>query len=196
MPCNCRECDCQDKRFCFLIENRLNTLACIFDKVADGYLQPDNGYGDQIGSNAFTEILSNFLQPFYNYDIALYPACKYRKVTDVSEFGINEAALFDYYKISGNDGLGSAEISMFEDLTGFLPSNFIPSGEVTNIGDKFLNGVSCIPFPSANGACYTCKPLPLPVKAICAISSDVSDLSNYSAIAQNLRYAATLFGCE
>lgn len=35
MPCNCTNCDCQDSTTCYLIQARLNGLACIFDLVAN-----------------------------------------------------------------------------------------------------------------------------------------------------------------
>lgn len=161
MPCNCRKCDCSDRKACYKIETRLKSLACIFDKVAEGVISQT----DAAVFGAFTEDDS--------------PICD----------GNTLNALFSLYPDTGSNVL------LYSDISAYPPVSFLPESDITE-DDNLLEAPYCIPLP--RGACQTCNAYLVKVKPICEINSvaDSANLENYAFLAQNLRYIASIFGCQ
>ncbi len=176
MPCNCKNCDCKDRRYCYLIENRLNALACIFDAVANGIIATDQEVFAASGANpGFQPIAS-----------------------DVCQFKVGTASPFsEYFLIPGN-GATADFIGLFDDLTTYSPADFVPPSSeiVVSVDATWIQSAAiCIPL-ATSGPCVKCTPFVTVASAICDLTSDTTDLSNYAAIAQNLRYVANLYGCN
>lgn len=179
MGCSCKQCDCQDKRYCYLIETRLRALACVFDKVGDGTF-PISAIGED--------------NPLRNFDEVLYTVCKFKKLDKINPKDPSSAdLLLNFYTVPGT--MEDDKAYVFANLETSYPLDFIPSGSVVQPGDNWLDAVVCIPLSEETSPCLRCNPIPIKVKAICGVNSDVNDLSNYSAIAQNFRYALDVLGC-
>jgi hypothetical protein len=204
MPCNCRKCDCSNRASCILIENRLKTLACIFDKVADGTISVNQRSILNFDTTGQT-------QP--NLDI---PVCS--NYTLLNQHPVNNSGnnftyenTFILYCGTNPTSYAAPEpapvgtVSLFSNDQKLTPTNFIPQNSVAN-GQNFLSAVLCLPSVNPqNIYCLTCLPVPICVPAVCAVggysaqqspSVAFNNLENYSAIAQNLRYAASILGCQ
>ena len=84
-------------------------------------------------------------------------------------------------------------ISLFNDITGEAASNCIPSANIAT-NAAWINTAVCI--PTLNGACYACSSVAGTNVTLCDITTDSADATNYAAIAQNLRYIASVYGCQ
>lgn len=206
MPCNCRKCDCSNRASCVLIENRLKTLACIFDKVADGTISVNQrsilnfDVTGQNSPNLNIPVCSNYtlggVLPPQSQDPQAYTY----ENTFILYCGTN---LTSY--AAPDDTFAPGVVSLFSNDKKLTPANFIPTSDVSN-GQNFLSAVLCIPSVNPqNVYCLKCLPVPICVPAICTVggfstptapSIAFNDLENYAAIAQNLRYAATILGCQ
>jgi hypothetical protein len=206
MPCNCRRCDCSNRASCLLIEGRLKTLACIFDKVADGTISVDQrsilNFGDSTHTipSLSTPICTNNIfqtgnvtqdQKNYTYENSYILYC-----------GTNPT---NY--VPSTSAITPGTVSLFSNDQNLTPADFIPQNSVSH-GQSFLSAVLCLPAVNPkNVYCLTCLPVPICVRAICTIegcnvspsvssSAALNNLENYGAIAQNLRYAASIIGCQ
>jgi len=164
MPCNCRKCDCSDRKNCYVIEARLNAMACVFDAVAGGL----------IGSSDTTAFVG--FQSVNNI---------------VCQGGISSLA--ETYVLTS-----ATSTSIFSTINNTAPLNFLPTTGSLSAGALFLSGVACI--PTQNGACLTCGSHQAKIATICSMQSSgavtENDLSAFAALAQNLRYAAGILGCQ
>lgn len=165
MSCNCRKCNCQDRKLCFIIENRLKAIACILDKVSEKILDNNNS------------------QIFSNFDAKNDPICPN-----------DDEKLSDYFVLNKNGENNGQFVSLFADHLSSLPASALLPDKSVHIGNDWISTVICIPAPI--GACVTCKKLKGCNVAICSINSNTCDYSNYSAIAQNLRYIASVYGYQ
>lgn len=206
MPCNCRKCDCSNRASCILIENRLKTLACIFDKVADGtisinqrsILSFDPSGQTQNSPTLELPVCTNYALPRggesaqalnFTYENSYILYC-----------GTNPTSY-----VAPGVTFPPGIISVFANDPKLTPADFIPENNVAN-GQSFLSAVLCLPSVNPqNVYCLTCLPVPICVPAVCAIfgysstsvaSVAFNDLENYAAIAQNLRYASSILGCQ
>jgi len=163
MPCNCRKCDCIDRKICYIVEARLNAMACVFDAVAGGLI----GSTDPTAFSGF-----NVLNDILCQDYPLWLA----------------------YELGGN----FRTYFIFDNIEiGYPPSLFLPAVSI-NSGEFFLKGGGCLPIQV--NACLACNSRLVSISTICSIQSDVSvtqnDLSAFASMAQNFRYAASVFGCQ
>ena len=172
MPCNCRRCDCADRKACYLVESRLKALACIFDHVAD----------DMIGKDSSVFVSLTAIEGQY-----------------CGQVGSNSAGSFVNAFVMGDtfDGGPASAISILGDLSGLVPLNFLPKADEKLEADSdWLLTTLCMPTTVGNTPCLKCVAINGSAKTICDVTSISADLANYAAIAQNLRYAAALYGCQ
>lgn len=184
MPCGCRKCDCSDQTLCLLIRNRLNTLAVVFENIADGLISIDQPYVltfDDMTIDNYPVCL-NFGQLFLllkNPSIIANPS--YSASWD-SILG-NSLTFGETYKLYCK----STNLGLFEISDSVVPSNFIPESPV-NPGDPFLSAPLCIPIIDPNNpACLTCSPIQICLTAVVGVNNNPLNLINYAAISQNLR---------
>jgi len=202
MPCNCKKCDCQDARLCYLVTSRLTALACIFDKVADNVISStdtsifDNFYDvGPISTCTYGQTITpivpttSLIAPYTLTGPMLDELAKKQEKINFSfilhpSFALNE--LFIIHSAKGN-------IPLFGSLKGLEPASFISQHPVNQ---SITIGI-CFPSISpTDPSCLTCTAITTAIPYLCSISTDPNDLSNYAALAQNLRYIIALVGCD
>jgi len=162
MPCNCRQCDCSNRALCYLVQSRLNSLACILDKVADSTLPLSQSL-----SSLNTNVAAN--------------GCGGTGGDGDNGFYVQGA---------------SENVNILGDLSGLTVLNLIAPVSVIAFVEYFL----CIPGPDASGFCLQCNQIETTPPMICGLvgpaATDSADLMQYvTALAQNLRYWADIYGC-
>lgn len=201
MGCDCKSCDCYDVALCNLILTRLNYLACIFDNVANSLIAIDQASILSINTSD-TSLLYAVLPGIgvCTNTYALFGFLANPSIESISASAIIDEILNPMNTITFAETYNlycdSTNIGLFTIADSVVPSNFIPFVNVIP-GDAFLSVPVCMPTILANKpACLTCSPTQICVNAVCDVNSNATLLTNYSAIAQNLRSVAEMIACN